>query len=153
MSIHWGNVTYEYWSISVAPQSTFASHFEILWPDSATCQCILFKVTIRTKELKGLDLYMFHCLPDVYQSETLANLKKLYYGETQRTWIFFFAINRYHSLLLYPSSCQVTYLCEQNIELSSFQQRNYIVAKGTMIFISCLKKGLQTEANLEKETL
>lgn len=74
-------------------------------------------------------------------------------GKHKEHEFFFSAINRYHSLLLYPSSCQVTYLCEQNIELSSFQQRNYIVAKGTMIFISCLKKGLQTEANLEKETL
>lgn len=38
-------------------------------------------------------------------------------------------------------------------DLSSFQQRNYTVAKGTMIFISCLKRGLQTEANLEREKL
>lgn len=150
MSIRWGNITYEHWSSSAATQSTFASHFEILWPDPATCQCALFTLTIRTKELRGLDLYTFHCLPDVYQSETLANLKKLYYGETQRTGIFFSAINRYHSLLLYTSSCQVTYLCEQNIWIKQLSTKKLYSCQRNNDFYFMFKEGFTDWSKLGK---
>lgn len=150
MSIHWGNAIYEHWSSSVAPQSTFASHFEILRPDPATCQCALFTLTTQTKELRGLDLHTVHCLPDVYQSETLANLKKLYYGETQRTWIFFSAINRYHSLLLYISSCQVTYLCEQNIWIKQLSTKKLYSCQRNNDFYFMFKAGFTDWSKLGK---
>lgn len=137
-------------STGAAAPDVFASRFEILWHDTATCQCAFYMLTVRTKEHRGLDLHIFHCLPDIYQLETLANLKKLYYEETQRAWIFFSAISRYHLLLLYTLNCQVTYLCEQNIWIKQLSTKKLQCCQRNNDFYFMFKEGFTDWIKLGK---
>lgn len=76
--------------------------------------------------------------------------KKLYYGETQRTWIFLSAINRYHSLLLYTSSCQVTYLWEQNIWIKQLSTKKLYSCQSNNDFYFMFKEGFTDWSKLGK---
>lgn len=82
------------------------------------------------------------------------NLKTLCYGKTQRTWFFSSAINRYHSLLLYTSSCQATYLCEQNIWFKQLSTKKLYSCQRNNDFYFMFKEGFTDWSKFgERKTL
>lgn len=67
---------------------------------------------------------------------------------------FFSAINRYHSLLLYTSSCQVTYLCEQNIWVKQLSTKKLYSCQRNNDFYFMFKEGFTDWSELgERKTL